>query len=269
MCKLAVSRLVVKFGTESLSSGVEGKKVLNQKIFNDFARQISLLHCNGVEVVIVSSGAIRAGREAAEDIGLKTKLLEKKQIAGIGARHLMTRWGKAFKRYKKEVAQVWVTYANLSHPGDKRSIKESILSYLECGVVPVINENDVVSDEEIRSMEQGISENDKLAQKIAFLIEADAVLFITALGGIYENDPKIYPEAKFYPEIDCVSNFALNSSSISEGGTGGVETKLKAAFECAKSGKRVAIAGREEDAISKFVQGLPVGTSIKCSTKEE
>jgi len=264
-----ISRLVVKFGTESLSSGVEGSRALDQKLFNDFSRQISLLYRNGVKVVVVSSGAIRAGTEAMKALGLKSDNLEKKQLAGIGARHLMAKWGSAFGRYGKEVAQIWVTYANLSHRGEKKSIKESILSCLSCGVVPVVNENDPVSDEEIRWMEQGISENDKLAERIAFLAEADGVLFITAQKGIFKDDPKGYPKTEFYTEIDCASDLILRGGFTSEGGTGGIETKLKAASNCAKLGKRVAVAGREKDVIIRFANGLPVGTNISYSMKGE
>ncbi|MBM4177264.1 hypothetical protein FJ208_00460 [Candidatus Gribaldobacteria bacterium] len=259
----SISRLVVKFGTESLS--LSGK--LDQKVFNDFARQIIIAQGFGIRVAIVSSGAIRAGQEAMGALGAEPYRLEKKHLAGIGARHLMEKWGKAFRGHRKEVAMVWITYASLMHDGERRSIKDSIICYLENGVVPVINENDVLSDEEIRWMDEGISENDKLAQEVAFLIEANSVLFITTQGGIYENNPKVYPEAKLYKEIncDCAFDSVLNANSVSEGGAGGMKTKLKAACKCAQAGKRVAVAGKEENIILNFAKGLPVGTSIKHS----
>lgn len=261
-----VSRLVVKFGTESLSSDVNGKKMLNQKVFNNIARQVSLLQRDGVEVIIVSSGAIRAGQEAMDDMGLATDHLEKKQIAGIGARHLMEKWGRAFSRYRKEVAQIWVTYASLLHDGELKSTADSIARYLENKIVPIVNENDVLSDEEIRWMNDGISENDNLAWRIAILIEADAVLFITNVKGIYKENPQESSKAEIYTEIDCnMEGIFLDNNLISEGGTGGIKTKLTAAVKCARAGKKVAIAGKDENIIIKFAKGFPVGTSIKYS----
>jgi len=260
----AISRLVVKFGTESLSSSMGETRELNQDIFNDFARQIIELHSVGIEVVIVSSGAIRAGEEQMRRLNFKIGCLEKKQIAGIGARHLMTKWGMAFERYRKEVAQIWVTFASLSHQGERESTKSSIANYLQEGIIPVINENDVLSDEEIRWMEQGISENDNLAQKVAFLIEADAVLFITSEKGVYRENPKKNPEAEIYPEIDCGhASFSFGGGFSSDGGTGGMEAKFKAASECARAGKKVAIAGCEDDMIIRFARDLPVGTRVR------
>ncbi|MDO8524080.1 MAG: hypothetical protein Q7R99_00445 [bacterium] len=262
MCKLkAVSRLVVKFGTESLS-GENGR--LSQKIFNDFARQIIAVQQFGIGVAIVSSGAIRAGAERMDELRLETVHMEKKQIAGIGARHLMNEWGRAFEIYGKEVAQIWVTYASLAHNGERKSTKDSTICYLENGVIPIINENDVLSDEEIRWMDEGISENDNLAWRIATLVEADAVLFITSVKGIYKEDSQESLKAEIYEEIDCEAGLEfLDNGHNSTGGSGGIKTKLKAAFQCAQAGKKVAVAGKDEDIIIKFVKGFPVGTKIK------
>jgi len=253
------SRLVVKFGTESLS--LDGK--LNQPIFDGFAREIMQVNQLGVEVAIVSSGAIRAGKEEMSALGLETKHLEKKLIAGIGARHLMTRWGKAFENYKREVAQIWVTYASLANSGEKESTKSGILCYLKHGIIPIINENDILSDEEIRWMEQGISENDNLARQIAFLVDADAVLFITNVKGVYREDAQENSEAEIYTKLWCDNMLEdVGSGSSSEGGTGGIGTKLNAATECAKAGKRVCIVGQTEDMIIKFIKGISIGTTV-------
>lgn len=262
-----IFRLVVKLGTESLSSCMEGKKELNQNLFDDFARQIMEARKLGVDVAIVSSGAIRAGEERIKVLGLEPGPLERKHIAGIGARHLMSKWGKAFECYGWDVAQIWVTYASLSHNGEQKSIRESILRYLKHGaIIPVVNENDVLSDEEIRWMEQGISENDNLAQKIAFLITADAVLFITTEKGVYKDNPKNDPNAEIYTEIDCNQVPSFSGSSVtSDGGAGGMGAKIKAALECARAGKRVSIVGCEENMITRFVKDLPIGTKIRCS----
>lgn len=254
-------RLIVKFGTTNLCNE-NGQ--LDQSIFDDFAQQVVKLQNKGIEVVIVSSGGIKAGRERAESLGLKNSYLDKKELAGIGARHLLNRWGDAFEIYKKEVSQVWVTYANWSNKGEKKSIKSSILNFFKAEVVTIVNELDVVSDLEIKSMEEGISENDRLAKMIAFLVDADAVLFLTDEGGIYEQDPQINPQAKLYKEISAWTKPELIgfSSNTSKYGTKGMRAKFEEAAQCAKKGMRVAIAGREKNVILKFARGEHIGTKI-------
>ena len=257
-------RLIVKFGTTNLCNE-NGQ--LDQGIFDDFAQQVVKLQSKGIEVVIVSSGGIKAGRERAKSLGLKNSHLDKKELAGIGARHLLNRWGNAFEIYEKEVSQVWVTYANWSNKGEKESIKSSILNFLNAKVVTIVNELDVVSDLEIKSMEEGISENDRLAKMIAFLVDADAVLFLTDEGGIYEQDPQINPRAKLHKEISAWTKPELIgfSSNTSKYGTSGMRAKFEEAAQCAKKGMRVTIAGREKNVILKFARGEHIGTKITSS----
>lgn len=259
--ELSTRRLIVKFGTTNLCNQ-SGQ--LDQNVFNDFAGQVVELLGRGIEVVIVSSGSIKAGRERVKSLRLRNKHLNKKELAGIGARHLMNRWGDAFEVYKKEVSQVWVTYGNWSKKGEKESIKSSILNSLKAKVIPVINELDVVSDWEIKLMDKGISENDRLARMIAFLVEADAVLFLTDEGGIYDEDPQINPRANLYKEISTRVNPELVgfSDNTSKDGTSGMKAKFKEAAQCAKKGIRVAIAGREKGVILKFARDEDVGTKI-------
>jgi len=259
--ELSLRRLIVKFGTANLCNE-NGQ--LDQDIFNDFARQVVELQNEGLEVVIVSSAAIKAGRERIESLGLERRMLDKKELAGIGARHLMNRWGNAFEVYGRDVTQIWVTYSNWNDRGEKGSIKSSILNSLNSGVVPIINESDVVSDWEIKLMDQGISENDRLAKMTAFLIEADGVLFLTDEGGIYEQDPKINPQAKLYKEISAYAQPELIgiSNNPSKYGSKGMRAKFEEAAECAKGGMRVVIAGREKNVILRFVKGESPGTKI-------
>jgi len=256
-------RLVVKFGTANFCN-TAGK--IDQNIFNDFTRQIVELIEKGAEVIIVSSGGIKSGLERMEDLGLTTTYLDKKELAGIGARHLMNRWGNAFEVYQKEVSQIWITYSNWNDKGERESIKSSILNSLKAKVTPVINELDVVSDWEIKWMEQGISENDRLAKMIALLIEAEAILFLTNEGGVCLEDPKINSRTELYKEISVStlekSGLAGISDNISEFGRGGMRAKFKEASECAQKGMMVAIAGREKDVIIRFARGESVGTKI-------
>lgn len=266
-------RLVVKFGTESLlgKSG-ETKGRLDQKIFCSVAGQVARLQNEGVDVAIVSSGAIKAGKERMSKLGINTNQLklEKKDLAGIGARHLLNRWGHAFGCFKIAVAQVWVTYGNWECGPERYSIRSSILRYFSNSIVPIINENDVVSDREIKLMERGISENDQLARMVAELIEVDAVLFLTDVGGVYEKDPKVDPHCGMYREInretiiDCMFG---SSHGKSLNGAGGMRAKLIEASNCFNAGMRVAIARMSENVITEFAEGKPVGTMIGRQTK--
>lgn len=262
-------RLIVKFGTDNLC-GLSGN--LDQSIFDDFARQVAELQRRGIEVIIVSSGAIKAGRERIKEmlnLGTEIARLDKKEVAGIGARHLLNKWGGAFENYGKEVGQVWITYGNWANEGERKSIQSSIFDYIKAGVIPILNENDVVSDREIKLMDKKISENDRLTEMIAEKAGADAVLFLTDEGGIYEEDPKINPRARLYEEVSSrvkPENIGI-SEDISEGGSGGMRAKLKEGSRCAKKGMVVAIAGGERDVILKFARGELVGTKIGTVTK--
>jgi len=264
-----MKKLVVKVGTSNLF-GNDGN--LDQFIFNDLARQIVEIMKLGVKVIVVSSGAVKAGRESVARCGLgeHTCELHKKDFAGIGSRHLMTRWGVAFEPYRMEVAQVWVTFANWNHAGEKRSIRSSLTSCLNSGVVvPIINEADMISDREIKLMDRGFSENDKLARMVACLMGVDAILFLTDNGGVYTADPKNDSRARMYEEIDAQASLrSLGISSASSGvGTGGMAAKFRHAAWCYRRGMSVAIAGNVTDVILRFVRGESVGTRIGDTTR--
>lgn len=269
-------RAVVKLGTGNLSSevrvGSRTEKRLDQHRFSDVARQVVEVQKRyGIEIAIVTSGAIRAGEERIKELGGNPADYPKEDLAATGARHLLNRWGDAFEPYKKDVEQIWITHQNWENLKERESIKLRILnSFKDELFIPLINENDPVANLEIRLMEKGISENDYLAMKIAFLIQADAILLLTDEGGVYEEDPKRNSEARLFEEINAwaLPKELVNiSRDISGGGRGGMKTKLEAAYECAREGMQVAIAGRENNVIIEFVKGEPVGTRIGKTTK--
>lgn len=264
-------QFIVKLGTEVLLSKKRwtDDRRLSQRVFNQVASQVVEIQNLDIGVTIVSSGAIQAGREK---IGKLANLvmrpegitLGKPELAGIGARYLLDMWGKAFEKCNREIAQEWVTFGNWNNEGERQSIKSGILSYQSQRVIPIVNENDVVSDNEIRLMEKGLSENDRLTRMIAELLNADMVLFLTKSGGVYEKDPTINPGARRYAEIDVKTarELAEASNIASESGTGGIGAKLREAAICAEMGMRVAIAGMKPNTIYKFAAGEPVGTMI-------
>jgi glutamate 5-kinase len=261
---------VVKCGTENLCSR-DGEEKLDQKIFDDYARQIIELQKQGVEVIIVSSGAMKAGREELRELGVDVKAVDKQVLSAVGQPLLMKRWEEAFKKYGKTCGQLLLTFTNWSNERERSEVIQCIFDILKMGQAPIINENDPVSDKEIKLMERRISENDQLAKMTALKIGADAILFLTDEGGIYTADPKIDPNAQLYEEINIWNKpenlISFAGSASSKNGIGGMMTKLKEASRCAKNKLRVGIAGYEEDVILKFAMGESVGTKIGNVTR--
>jgi len=250
--------LVVKFGTEVLTNG-DG---LDPHRFVQAARQIIRLQKEGIQTIIVSSGAIQAGREQMAKLERDSNNLSKKILAGIGSRVLLNRWSEAFTPHT-EIVQFWLTYQNWENKGERESIKSGLLTSLETSLVPVINENDVVSDEEIRQLEQGIGENDQLARMIVELVNANQVLFLTKIGGVYTQNPATNAHAELIEYLDPSMAKKLALDGTSNRGTGGMGVKVKEALSCARNGARTAIAPLTEDSILRFGRGELVGTAIR------
>lgn len=258
--------LVVKIGTKNLCNlGMDGN--LDQAVFNNYSSQVVRLQELGVKTAIVSSGAIQTGREYLKELGRSEAGYTKAELFTLGQDKLMSKWAEAFRMHHKAVGQIVITYANLEDLQEKESARKTALGLLSKGDIPIFNENGSVSDKEIVLMERKISENDNLARMIAFLLNADAVLFLTDEGGVYTSDPKNNPNARRYEELD-IQNIPANLINITKSttdikGTGGMGKKLEAAFACGARGLDVAIAsGREKDAIINFVSGKSVGTKI-------
>jgi glutamate 5-kinase len=257
--------LIVKIGTKNLCNPAkEGN--LNQAIFGDYARQIVRLQELGVRTAIVSSGAIQTGREYLKELGKSDSNRTKAELFTLGQALLMSKWTEAFKIHHRAVGQILITYANLGDLQEKESARKSAIGLLDKGDIPIFNENGSVSDEEIVLMDRKISENDNLARMTAFLLDADAILFLTDEGGVYTSDPKNDPNARKYEELD-IQGIPANLVNVAKitidiKGTGGMGKKLDAALDCRKKGLRTTIAGREKDVILKFAQGESVGTAL-------
>src|SRR3989338_4622172 len=250
--------LIAKFGTEVLMDG--GK--LAPPLFIRAARQIMQLQGQGVRVIVVSSGSIQAGRERVMELGRDPSKFSKKTLAAIGSRPLLNKWSEAFAP-SVDVGQLWVTYRNWQDDGERKSIKTELDALLNSGLVPIVNENDVVSDEELRKYELGIGEIDQLARMVAELVGAEAVVFLTSTGGVYEANPSLNPGAKLLSVLDSSVLERLSLFGNSGKGTGGMETKIREALWCAKKGMRAAIAGLTEDSILRFGRGEDVGTVVR------
>jgi glutamate 5-kinase len=256
--KIAYHRVVAKFGTSLLTAGTTR---LNMERMADLVDQISRLHHQGVEVIIVTSGAIASGREK---LGLtkKAKGVALKQVlASVGQSRLMNIYEELFNRHNITVGQALLTKSVLSDRAGYLNTRNTLLASLEMGVIPIINENDVVAVDEIGEARFG--DNDNLSAMVANLIDADLLLILTDIAGLYTADPNKDPSARMIPLVEKIDDQIENlvSGSTSGLGTGGMVTKIEAAKLAAESGVTVVIAnGSEKDILVRVTGGKAVGT---------
>ena len=256
--KIAYHRVVAKFGTSLLTAGTTR---LNMERMADLVDQISRLHHQGVEVIIVTSGAIASGREK---LGLtkKAKGVALKQVlASVGQSRLMNIYEELFNRHNIIVGQALLTKSVLSDRAGYLNTRNTLLASLEMGVIPIINENDVVAVDEIGEARFG--DNDNLSAMVANLIDADLLFILTDIAGLYTADPNKDPSARMIPLVEKIDDQIENlvTGSTSGLGTGGMVTKIEAAKLAAESGVTVVIAnGSEKDILVRVTGGKAVGT---------
>jgi len=256
-CVLPYRRIVVKFGTSLLTAGTSK---LNHEKMADLVNQIACLHEKGVEVVLVTSGAIAAGREK---LGLtKIKGIPYKQVlASVGQGRLMNLYERLFDQHGITVAQALLTKADLLDRHGYLNTRNTLLALIEMGVVCIVNENDVVAVDEIREAKFG--DNDNLSAMVANLIDADLLMIMTDIDGLFTADPNKDPDAKLIPIVEKIdaSIEGLVSGSTSGLGTGGMVTKIEASKMATACGVMVVIAnGRLPDVLVKLAEGQSIGT---------
>ncbi len=255
---LSYRRFVVKLGTNLLTGG--GNQ-LDQKVMSNLVGQIARLQGQGAEIVIVSSGAIAAGRHK---LGLTKKIRGmpfKQVLASVGQSRLMHTYEQMFEKYNINVAQALLTKADIADRAGYLNARNTLLALMELKVVCIVNENDVISVDEIEEAKFG--DNDNLSAMVSNLIDADMLMLLTDIGGLYTADPHKDPKAKLIPlvtKIDAaIKRFGTNTASAR--GTGGMITKIEAARLATDSGVHVVIAdGREPDVIIRLAKGESIGT---------
>ena len=249
-------RIVVKVGTSTLTHGETGK--LNLARMERLIRELADLMNQGKEVILVSSGAIAAG---LGHLGLPKKpdsIPEKQALAAIGQGILMHIYEKLFAEYGKTMAQVLLTKENAVRHHQYLNSRNALLALLKMGAVPVVNENDVVSIDEIR-----IGDNDNLSAIVATLTDADALILLTDIDGLYTGNPKTDPDACLLTEIpEITPDVEKMAGGAGSGlGTGGMQTKLQAAKIAVSAGVMMVIApGERENVIRSVLDGEEIGT---------
>lgn len=250
--------IVIKLGTNALKEGsMRTPRRLNPKVFQAVARQIAVLLRSGKKVAIVTSGAIQAGKETIP-AGHARRFTDT-ELASIGASVLMNFWSEAFLPHELIVGQILVTYKNLIDPEEQKSVIGNIRGLLEKGVIPIINENDPVSAEEVELLKNNMGDNDALTSMIAPLIGATHVLFLTGVPYVYVSAPTgECPNPTRYRKIDC-NNIPPHLQNVPIGigdSHGGITSKVVAAAVCAQNGMKVAITRFELDKYKNTILGF-------------
>lgn len=246
----ACRRLVVKIGSALLAD-------TSSDPFERLAKQVARLKERGVEVVVVSSGAIALGLDPL-GFTFRPKLLADLQAAAsVGQSILMARWRAAFQKHGLQVAQILLTHDDVDERERYLNAQNALRKLIEYNVVPVVNENDTVSVREIK-----FGDNDELAAHIAGLIDADLMALLTQTNGLFTSDPRLNPNARRIAVVKSVSkeieDLATGASHL---GTGGMSSKLRAVQHAARHGTGTLILpGREEDVLMRALAGDDIGT---------
>jgi len=253
-------RIVVKIGTRVL---VQKTGRPEMRRIRSLVRDVSRLHHSGREVVIVTSGAIGAGMEA---LGMKerpTRLPELQMAAAVGQSRLMARYDKLFSAERCTVGQVLLTHDDFHHKLRMMNARRTLETLLRRGVIPIVNENDVVADEEIIADVKKLGDNDLLAALLVNLIRADLLIILTTVDGL--QAPNSAGQVRRVPCLEAItrSTFRAVCGKGDELSTGGMASKLRAARLVARSGAGVVIAdGRKPGVITRVIEGRDVGTLV-------
>lgn len=254
-------RWVVKIGSALLTDNGCG---LKHELLDNWVSQIAELNKRGVEIVIVSSGAVAEG---VSRLGWKKRpnvVHELQAAAAVGQMGLIQAYEVCFQKYNKHTAQILLTHDDVANRARYLNARTSLKTLLKLGVVPIVNENDSVATDEIR-----FGDNDTLAGLVANLIDAELLVLLTDQKGLYNADPRLDSSAKLIEQAEAcdksLEGYAGEGGSL---GRGGMRTKLKAAVVAMKSGTQTVIAsGSEESILLKIADGESVGTLL--TTKEE
>jgi len=245
-------RVVVKAGTNSLT---DGSSKLDDAKLDKLVDDIVGLRERGKEVLLVSSGAVGAGRGR---IGLENGSVEASQaLSTVGQSHLMARYSASFERYDAKVAQILLTEHDIESPERFTNFRNTVEKLLSWGVVPIINENDAVATEELR-----IGDNDMLSSSIAIGLDVDLLVTLTDVGGVYTGNPKEDPGAE---RIEAVGRNYADVQAIVEDSSaeafGGIRTKVEGARAASEHGIPAIIArSTQSDVLDDIAEGKAVGT---------
>ena len=260
-------RIVIKVGTTTITHEETGHIDLEK--LEKFVRILINLRNKGKEVIVVSSGAVGVGRNA---LGLKRRPEsepEKQACAAVGQGRLMMIYEKLFNEYCYLTAQVLLTKESIMNEECRKNAKQTFTELLKMDVVPIVNENDAISVDELSYGNFG--DNDTLAAYVAQLVDADLLILMSDIDGLYTDDPKKNPNARFIHTVHDINDIEGMAKGVSsEFGTGGMATKVSAASLCTSTGTDMIIAnGKNIYNINEIMAGKKVGTLFLSAKSEE
>ena len=262
MSDLAYRRVVVKLGTSTLTGGTA--RLAPARIV-ELVRQMSQLIESGCEVLLVSSGAIAAGRERLGVSSVPSAILPRQMLAAVGQPRLMALYEQLFGLYGRLVAQVLLSRADFQRRHSYLNARTTLRALLDQGAVPIINENDTTATEEIR-----VGDNDNLSALVANLVDADLLLLLTDQPGFFTGDPRRDPAAQMLTEVAGPeipeTLWAAARPPAGTLGVGGMVTKLQAADLARRGGATTIIAhGGEPEVVLRAVRGEALGTRFTAA----
>lgn len=259
-------RIVIKIGSSSLTHPETG--ALNLTKLEVLVREISDLHNMGKDVIVVSSGAIAVGRRAAGLGHRPSETKEKQACAAIGQARLMMIYQKLFSEYNQLAAQILMTKRTVMDNLSRFNAQNNFRELLKLGAIPIVNENDTVSTYEMQ-----FGDNDTLSAIVAALIDADLLLLLSDIDGLFTDDPNSNPNAELIHVVEKLDDHLLKmgkSTSTSDVGTGGMASKLTAAKLASAAGTDMVIANGEDFRnIHRVIEGQDCGTLFLSHKKDE
>ena len=249
------NRIVVKVGTSTLTNEL-GKSDL--RCFDRLACVLSDIQNMGYEVILVSSGAIAVGRNKLKMKTQPTSMRHKQAAAAVGQCSIMFLYDKFFGDYDKTIGQILLNAEDIEQEEKKDNLINTFDALLEMGVIPIVNENDTVSTEEIE-----FGDNDTLSAVVTAVVEGDLLILLTDIDGLYTDDPHKNPMAKLISEVPVLDEKIgkMAKGAVTKVGTGGMETKIAAANIVTDAGADMVIVNSDDlNNVNKVVAGEEVGT---------
>ena len=253
-------KIVIKIGSNTLA---KPDGTTNLDFMMEFAQQCVSLIKEGKQIILVSSGAQVAGVSTLKEWARKKDVHYRQALCSIGQVELMHQWRKAFQKQDLHIGQLLLTKDDFENEHRSLNIRNTLFTLVDEGVVPIINENDSVSFDEIK-----IGDNDNLSALTAILWSADVLLLFSDIDGVYSDNPKTNPNAKLIETVESIPELrkSIKMGDANSFGTGGMETKIQAAEKVNEYGIQMLLAnGGKENALTKLFEESAVGTLFLAS----
>ena len=253
-------RIVIKIGSNLIT---ENENILNDSVIENLCNQISEVQDNGNEIIIVSSGAVAAGRQYLSTFNKEIKindsyLVHKQVLASIGQPMLMKAYENFFSKNNKGISQALISREDFENRSGYLNVRNTLNELLEIQIIPIINENDVVATEEIR-----FGDNDTLAAMVSNMMEADLMVILTNQDGYFDKNPDKYPDAKIIKKcnIKDLNEDDFNLDEKSSVGTGGFKTKIRSVkMATTRNCPSIIASGYRKDVIKQILSKKIIGT---------